>query len=226
LKSAIPHFSSFLLKEFRNNMKVICIRCSREFTLYSRKKEIYSKDSLCCRCRSYLKDAQKRDGRRKTNKCIDCGKTILNISTRCRSCCQLENRNHQYIDGHSSKTRTCVICGGKVTSGSRKSMCSGCYTKTLLGKSNPNYKFGHYTNNFCSTVKYKQWKKDVMCRDAFSCQICNNKSNLYAHHIKPKRNYPELVYDVSNGITLCKTCHENTFGRENEFVDFFVSFII
>jgi hypothetical protein len=57
--------------------------------------------------------------------------------------------------------------------------------------------------------QYKRWRYDVYLRDNFTCQKCGDSSggNLNAHHIKPFANYPELRFDVFNGITLCKSCH-------------------
>ena len=40
--------------------------------------------------------------------------------------------------------------------------------------------------------------------------MCGAKTMLEAHHIKEKVNFPELEYDVSNGICLCHDCHRKT----------------
>ena len=58
--------------------------------------------------------------------------------------------------------------------------------------------------------EYKQWRYDVYTRDKFICQHCgyDKGGNLNAHHIKPYSDFPELRLEVSNGITLCKPCHE------------------
>jgi hypothetical protein len=40
---------------------------------------------------------------------------------------------------------------------------------------------------------------------------------LNAHHILPCRSYPDLIYAVSNGITLCAPCHCKTYNKEHEF---------
>jgi len=56
--------------------------------------------------------------------------------------------------------------------------------------------------------EYKQWRKEVFVRDYFTCQICQKVGGyLQAHHIKSWAKYPKLRYEVSNGITLCKECH-------------------
>lgn len=59
--------------------------------------------------------------------------------------------------------------------------------------------------------RYKQWRKAVFERDGYHCQFpnCtyNNVRGLQAHHIHPWAQYPELRYEVSNGIVLCKCCH-------------------
>lgn len=60
------------------------------------------------------------------------------------------------------------------------------------------------------TVEYKRWRYDVFIRDNFTCQKCgdNRGGNLVAHHIKPFSEYPELRFEVSNGLTVCKACHK------------------
>jgi 5-methylcytosine-specific restriction endonuclease McrA len=60
------------------------------------------------------------------------------------------------------------------------------------------------------TKKLKEWTKIVYERDKYTCQHCFGKrgyKRLRAHHIKPKEEFPELIYDVDNGITLCIGCH-------------------
>lgn len=55
----------------------------------------------------------------------------------------------------------------------------------------------------------KQWKYNVYKRDDFKCRISdgNCKGRLEAHHILPWRDYPELRYEINNGITLCHFHH-------------------
>jgi len=55
----------------------------------------------------------------------------------------------------------------------------------------------------------KVWRLDVYERDGFTCRKCGDNigGNLIAHHILPYALYPELRFDVDNGLTLCKRCH-------------------
>jgi hypothetical protein len=55
--------------------------------------------------------------------------------------------------------------------------------------------------------KLKLWKQLVLERDNYTCQECNSKINLHAHHIQSKSSHINLCYDVDNGITLCNLCH-------------------
>lgn len=59
-------------------------------------------------------------------------------------------------------------------------------------------------------VDYKYWRDAVFKRDNYTCQKCGDSrgGNLRAHHLKPFSQHPELRFEVSNGITLCHTCHE------------------
>jgi len=62
------------------------------------------------------------------------------------------------------------------------------------------------------------WRKAVFARDDYTCQMCgvrNRKGNGYtvrleADHIKPFAYFPDIRYDVSNGRTLCRPCHDTT----------------
>ena len=56
----------------------------------------------------------------------------------------------------------------------------------------------------------RAWKSSVLKRDNYTCQNCGSKRNLEAHHIKERKNYPDLKYDVSNGLCLCHDCHLKT----------------
>ena len=53
-----------------------------------------------------------------------------------------------------------------------------------------------------------EWSKKVRERDRFKCAMCGRtECRLQAHHILPKKYWPEHMYDLSNGICLCPRCH-------------------
>jgi len=66
------------------------------------------------------------------------------------------------------------------------------------------------------------WRNAVFLRDKFTCQnkeceFCNNEEGVYlqAHHIKPLSVYPELRFDLKNGITYCKDFHLKSGMHKN-----------
>ena len=61
-----------------------------------------------------------------------------------------------------------------------------------------------------------EWSAAIKARDC-RCLTCGAETALVAHHIKPKSKYPELKYDLDNGMTLCVDCHRD-HHRENPVV--------
>ena len=66
---------------------------------------------------------------------------------------------------------------------------------------------------------YKDWRKKVYKRDGFKCQMpqCGSNFRLQAHHIKKWASASTLRYDIDNGITLCRSCHERITGLEDVY---------
>lgn len=74
---------------------------------------------------------------------------------------------------------------------------------------------------------YEQFRKDVLKRDKFKCKMpnCSCKSSLQVHHIKKWASAGALRYDPSNGITLCRKCHNSIRGKEHHYESLFRSII-
>lgn len=51
------------------------------------------------------------------------------------------------------------------------------------------------------------WSKTIKKLDNNMCKNCDSKKDLNAHHIQPKKDFPELSLDLNNGVTLCDECH-------------------
>jgi len=94
------------------------------------------------------------------------------------------------------------------------------------GRLNPKWKedaIHRWRASFHHTYEYKSWRKQVFQRDGYSCKACGKPSNgdIQAHHIQPLEFSPELIFDVANGITLCRKCHRSIKGKEIQFVEMF-----
>lgn len=90
----------------------------------------------------------------------------------------------------------------------------------LSGSNHPNWKVDR-TQLKTSEKKhldsrYIEWMKAVKHRDMWKCRLaCDEcEGKMEAHHIYDWTNYPELRYQLKNGITLCHAHHPR--GRANE----------
>lgn len=191
-----------------------CSYCKKFFNIKQHQLKKFTENNLCCACR-------KRFG----NVCQTCGKTITKEAVLCKSCSQSGIKNHKYKEGLTIKNKICSNCNNKTTSRKYLGLCQTCYLKTLTGEKNPNYRHGHYTKRFESNLIYKNWKLNIFKKNNFRCVLCNtNKSGqLQAHHILPKRDFPDFVFELWNGVTLCKECHELTYKKEYIFIAYFTN---
>jgi hypothetical protein len=79
---------------------------------------------------------------------------------------------------------------------------------------NPNWKGGKTQEwlKFRSSIssQLSSWYNQVKKNDNYTCTSCGckDKTILQSHHIKPVKDYPELVLDLNNGTTLCRPCHK------------------
>lgn len=63
-------------------------------------------------------------------------------------------------------------------------------------------------------VGYGKFRKSVLKRDNYACQLCGSKEKLEVHHKKSYVNHKRLRTTVSNGITLCQKCHDKVHSKE------------
>lgn len=125
----------------------------------------------------------------------------------------------------------CAYCDKPFTAkrGNMRICCSRYCAKKLYLKLNPDsaliksgyrFKSGNLNINWKGGItdkrqlergapEMKRWSRLVLERDWFACQDCGQEThNVQAHHIRSWAEYPELRYEVNNGITLCVECHK------------------
>ena len=99
---------------------------------------------------------------------------------------------------------------GKPKSEAFKEFC-----RSRTGAKSPTWKGGVTPEHLRirNSSELRAWRESVFLRDKHICQDCYAQCGngvdvfLHAHHIKGFADYPELRFEISNGVTLCKGCH-------------------
>jgi len=164
-------------------------------------------------------------------KCHECGKkkeTYPSLARNFKFCsykCRSSWRGKHWVGENNPKfqpygrePKDCKYCGKRfsmrdgeiVTNYRRRKFCSRfCADKGGFRYSGPdhqNYKEDARRKNRGGS--HHKWVNAVISRDKATCQECGATDvELHAHHIKSYKDYPELRFDVSNGLTLCHKCH-------------------
>lgn len=87
------------------------------------------------------------------------------------------------------------------------------HSQFMSGRTGPNsshWKGGITPKNrlIRTSKKYQEWRLAVFQRDNFTCQKCGRRGgDLEPHHSLSFSEFPELRFELWNGITLCSKCH-------------------
>jgi hypothetical protein len=164
--------------------------------------------------------------------CVSCGK-LFNLEnahqTYCPDCqyptCESCGKKFRRVRGNVNRfcSRECVVNAG---ANKRSPITLACEYCGKRFKKKVGYNRKKYCSKKCRYVaariededrgrrsyKYKHWRQAVLIRDDYSCQHCGATKKLQAHHIKEWKDFPDLRYDVNNGLTLCTSCHTIAHG--------------
>ena len=78
-------------------------------------------------------------------------------------------------------------------------------------------------DRFYLSPKWKDTRLKVLRRDRYICQECGCKClgkklgrpSPEVDHVLPRKEYPQLAYDMGNLRTLCKSCHSKRTMMDN-----------
>ena len=104
----------------------------------------------------------------------------------------------------------------------RRGLLSPNYNPNLTEHDRRNYR----------QVEISTWRRSVMERDHFTCQITGRKGGkLVAHHLDSWNAFPDKRLDINNGITINKALHDlfhQIYGKGtntyHQFYDFAMKF--
>ena len=149
---------------------------------------------------------------------------IMGFGFYCSRSCAAKDRtgkkNSNYREGPIISV--CVICGKEYKPANRErkrpnKYCSvECRGIGYRSNKNPNWNGGHRSGRKgykrdvdMGTKRYRDWKDAVKERDNHTCKLCGTRDMPYsiAHHILSYNTNPELRYAITNGVTVCASCH-------------------
>jgi 5-methylcytosine-specific restriction endonuclease McrA len=158
--------------------------------------------------------------------CKQCGNTFKSYGNKKQQCCS------KICSGlYSRKKKASAICPicNKSFMQKRKNQrfCSSKCSAESFRTYNPKMRGKEHIRDFY----YREWRTSVFARDEYKCKSCNEigNGNLRAHHLEGWTNNLELRYEIKNGVTLCKKCHdrfhkkygygENTANQFEKFIN-------
>lgn len=190
--------------EYKNNitpLRFICScgkTCSIDFYRF--------KNGSRCKWCGYAKQAetQKLSTEYVVNSFAECGHTVLS----------------EYIN--SNAPLSCRCSNGHLFNLSFSNLSKGIGCRHCFWDSNRGQNHHKWNAELTNDDRERQrkiqglqeWRREVFTRDNYTCQKCRSRgTTLNAHHILNYWKHKHLRTDLSNGITLCESCHKG-FHKE------------
>lgn len=235
-------FCSVCLNKKCLNTSIICRACWAKKVKEEKKVTLYLNCEMCGKektksdgdqryklCRDCSHE-QSRKNSKKTNICSKCGiekKYTYNIL--CKSCALsgiIPSDKTRKIWSEQRKGKTPPNKGkkGKSTIPTLETRVKISNAKTGLTLTPEQYKLYLQEQieqgrryKLGKSFESKKWSFAIKEKYNFKCVKCGSNKNLHSHHIKSWRHFPELRFDLDNGLCLCQKCHILEHKRgENE----------
>jgi len=162
-----------------------------------------------------------------------CGKSLLKYRIRIKEksskkyglrkyICYIERK---FINGHNNlwkgkhHTEETKRKLSRIQQGLHRSVETEFKKGDTAKEKNINWKGGitHRNSLIRKSIEYIEWRKDVYKRDNWTCQECKKKTkDIIAHHINLFSEFPDLRFDINNGVTLCRSCHFKLHRKLNK----------
>lgn len=136
-------------------------------------------------------------------------------------------RTHKQIPDHHM---------AKLREGLRKGYAEGTLQKKLsaIRQGIPFEEWTGFKQEWHKTINtkapWKVWRTAVFHRDWYTCVLCRTSGKkcglMDPHHIIRKRLRPDLMFDVDNGVTLCRSCHMKVTHHEEDFIEQFQNYVV
>lgn len=186
-------------------MKKICPQCNEEFSKPKfESKKAWETRHVYCSIACYNKSKVGRVSPKKGkpsgfvpwNKGVKTGRSTKNTSIE-KLCLECNNK----FEIRKYRENTALFCS-----------VTCCNKHKDSGKRTDNKKARQ-------SVEFRLWREAVFARDNWTCQKTGAKGGtLHPHHILNFAEYPELRFNVDNGVTLSEKAHKefhNKYGQRN-----------
>lgn len=220
---------------------VKCFNCGKSVYRYPRDLRKSQRFFCSCKCRyiaqkSYQKEINQHLIRKVEKICLYCGKKFIvhkyreDIAKFCSKKCNglwisenCKGKNSPYWKGGKNRLPKCLICSKRLSTIRAKYCYKHSPKVSGINHSRWIKDRSIVMKNLRNDGAYTQWVKKVKKRDKGICRINNKDCSGYkiVHHILSWSEYPELRYNVNNGITLCQAHHPRKRAEEKRLIPFF-----
>lgn len=167
-----------------------------------------------------------------SNKCANSFKVGRKLTKEHKA--KLRGRKSWNSGNDSSVTKSCLVCSSSFKS-RLKAMRKYC-SHTCSGKARSGQKAYQWKQDRVEievnkrrhwSTDYRKWRTAVFTRDGYKCKISDADCCAYieAHHILSWKEYPNLRFNINNGITLCRVHHPRKRTEEKRLSPYFQSLV-